>query len=338
MTDKPVVSVIVPAYNAARTIGECIDSVLKQDFDDFELIVVNDGSLDRTNEIVDSFARVDERVICVTKKNGGVSTARNEGLLISRGEYAVFLDADDYLLPGSLDALLSAFTPTTSLVIGSHLTFRRFAEMHAFQKKCALGERTLFSEGAEELLGPIDSFFSTPWGKMYRLAPIREASLRFPDIPYSEDHLFNLRYLLATEGDVRLISKLVYGYALGGLASSFKFHPNRVEISLAMLSCYEEECRFSNRFCSDDPFFETVPQSLLDGVLLHFNVCLPEAQAIKSSRQAIHSFNEAWFHDAPLEFSPYFESWKRRNSNTVLRKRVIRTLRQCYRKMVSRLG
>lgn len=336
MKDKPTVTVVVPAFNASRTIGECVESVLEQDFKDFELIVVDDGSVDCTKEIIDYYSDADERVTRVSKRNGGVSSARNEGLRLARGEYVIFVDADDCLVSDALDSLLSDFASTTSLVIGSHQTFRRVAGKHAFQKKYVHQERILFREGSRELLGPIDSFFSTPWAKMYRLAPIREASLRFPDIPYSEDHQFNLRYLLATEGDVQLISKCVYSYALGGLASSFKFYPNKAEISLSMLGCYEDECRFSSRFYSDDPFFEEVALALLDGTLLHFNVWLPEAEASLFSRQAIRSFNDAWFRDTPHDFVSYFETWKRRNARKVLFKRSLREMRKVYRKMVSR--
>lgn len=84
---------IVPAYNAARTVGVALDSVLGQTFADFELLVVDDGSSDGTADVVAS--RADSRVACVTIANGGVARARNHGLALTSGEYVAFLDADD---------------------------------------------------------------------------------------------------------------------------------------------------------------------------------------------------------------------------------------------------
>jgi hypothetical protein len=92
MDREPRVSIIMPAYNAAATIGEAIDSALAQTFQDFELIVVNDGSTDRTGEILENYG---ERIRTITQPNAGLSAARNAALKIAHGEYVAFLDADD---------------------------------------------------------------------------------------------------------------------------------------------------------------------------------------------------------------------------------------------------
>ena len=89
-------SIIIPAYNAEKYIRESIESVLKQTFKDFELIIVNDGSTDKTLSICNEYAEQDKRVIVIDKKNGGASSAKNAGLNIAKGEYLVFIDSDDY--------------------------------------------------------------------------------------------------------------------------------------------------------------------------------------------------------------------------------------------------
>ncbi|MUG99150.1 glycosyltransferase [Scytonema sp. UIC 10036] len=101
-----VISVVIPAYNAERTIWETIDSVLKQSFQDFELIVINDGSKDRTLEIVRSIQ--DERVKIFSYDNGGLPVARNRGISHATGEYIAFLDADDLWTPDKLELQLAA--------------------------------------------------------------------------------------------------------------------------------------------------------------------------------------------------------------------------------------
>lgn len=99
----PKISVIIPAYNAERFIAETIQSVLNQTFQDFELIVLNDGSKDKTPEIVQEFCNKDERVKLINKPNTGVSDTRNMGMRIAQGEYIAFLDADDLYLPTYLE-------------------------------------------------------------------------------------------------------------------------------------------------------------------------------------------------------------------------------------------
>lgn len=97
---RPRVSVVIPTYNRAQFISSAIESVLRQSFDDFELIVVDDGSIDRTSEIVTSTR--DPRLIAIRQDNAGRSNARNRALAMARGELIAFLDSDDLYLPGKL--------------------------------------------------------------------------------------------------------------------------------------------------------------------------------------------------------------------------------------------
>lgn len=101
---KPKVSVIIPAYNSDRFIRETIDSVLNQTYRDFELIVVDDGSSDRTADIISSYK---DRLIYIRKENEGISTARNRGIEIARGEYLAFIDHDDIWFPEFLEEVVA---------------------------------------------------------------------------------------------------------------------------------------------------------------------------------------------------------------------------------------
>ena len=98
----PQISIIVPVYKSERYLHECIDSILSQTFQDFELILVDDGSPDNCPAICDEYAAKDPRVIVIHKGNGGVSSARNAGLDIAKGEYITFVDSDDWLHPDFL--------------------------------------------------------------------------------------------------------------------------------------------------------------------------------------------------------------------------------------------
>jgi glycosyltransferase involved in cell wall biosynthesis len=100
----PAVSVMMPAYNAARYVAEAVESVLAQTFGDFELLIVDDGSTDRTPAILRRYAARDGRIRLTTRENRGISATRNELLAMARGEFAAVLDADDVALPRRLEA------------------------------------------------------------------------------------------------------------------------------------------------------------------------------------------------------------------------------------------
>lgn len=93
----PKLSIIVPVYNVEKYLCKCIDSILNQTFKDFELILVDDGSTDRCGVICDDYAKKDYRVKVIHKKNGGLSSARNTGLDVAKGQYIGFVDSDDYI-------------------------------------------------------------------------------------------------------------------------------------------------------------------------------------------------------------------------------------------------
>lgn len=97
MSDNPMISVVVPIYNVERYLRRCIDSVTSQDFDDYEIVLVDDGSTDKSSCICEDYARHNSKIRYLRKENGGLSSARNYGLKFSMGQYVTFIDSDDYL-------------------------------------------------------------------------------------------------------------------------------------------------------------------------------------------------------------------------------------------------
>ena len=111
----PTVSVIIPCYNGGTTIGETLESLQKQTFDDWEAIVVNDGSTDNSMEIIHKYQAQDSRIVQIDQENQGLPGARNSGLAVARGEYVNFLDADDLLLPNMLQNTVCKLRDNPSL-------------------------------------------------------------------------------------------------------------------------------------------------------------------------------------------------------------------------------
>lgn len=103
MNNTPKISIIVPVYNVEKYVRQCIDSILSQSFTDFELLLINDGSKDKSGDICDEYAAEDSRIRVIHKENGGVSSARNVGLDNAHGEWIAFVDGDDEIQDGYLN-------------------------------------------------------------------------------------------------------------------------------------------------------------------------------------------------------------------------------------------
>ena len=160
------VSIIVPVYNAEIYLDECISSILEQDYDNFELILVNDGSVDNSEKICRRYAEKDRRVCYIAQKNSGVSAARNAGLRAISGEYVCFVDSDDKLPRQALTRLISSIEEEKSdLVIGS------YKKMYLnYEVPVRLDKRTI--DGKREIASFIDDCCSeaavtSVWGKLY---------------------------------------------------------------------------------------------------------------------------------------------------------------------------
>ena len=101
LSNNPKISVIIPAYNIAEYLPRCLDSVIDQTYKNLEIIVISDGSTDKTNDIIKEYEKKDSRIVAILKENSGVSDTRNKGLDIATGDYIGFVDGDDYIEPES---------------------------------------------------------------------------------------------------------------------------------------------------------------------------------------------------------------------------------------------
>lgn len=182
----PYISVIIPVYNAEATLNKCVDSVLKQHFTDFEVILVDDGSKDGSCQICEEFARKDSRVMVIHKENGGVSSARNRGLEISKGTWVTFVDSDDYLG----DGFLQNEELTADIVFGSYLNVIDAREAGGFSSK-VMREASLGNVVARY---GNDTILRGPCVKWFRRDLI--GNIRFPeDMKVGEDTCFVWQYL-----------------------------------------------------------------------------------------------------------------------------------------------
>lgn len=159
------ISVIVPVYNVAQYLPQCVDSILSQDYEALEVILIDDGSTDGSGEICDRYVALDSRVRVIHQKNGGAAAAKNAGLRLATGEYLAFVDSDDYLEPGAYGFLMKTLLETgADAVQGS---FREIYRNRAEEQR--ISEETL--EGFDYLLRfPKDFSCALLWNKLYRRA------------------------------------------------------------------------------------------------------------------------------------------------------------------------
>ena len=193
---NPTVSIIVPVYNAEACLRRCVESVLNQEFTDFELILANDGSRDGSGALCDEFAAADNRVRVFHKENSGVSKTRNFGLDQAQGRYLQFLDADDWITPDATKLLVRAMEDhACDLVISD---FYRVVGERVSHKGDIDEAQVLNREeyAAHMMENPADFYYGVLWNKLYRREIVERHHLRMdPAVSWCEDFMFNLEYI-----------------------------------------------------------------------------------------------------------------------------------------------
>ena len=200
----PLVSIIVPVYKAEKWLHRCVDSILAQTMEDFELLLIDDGSPDSSGEICDEYAAKDSRVRVFHKENGGVSSARNLGLDNAQGEWISFVDADDWVEIDYLAGLIEKLD--VDFITGGLKD--TLGNVYKEESQCFYNDEI----GDFFRLHNADIFIRSTWGKLVRYKVIKENSLRFDEkIRFGEDAFFWRNVLLNCQS-VRLIDKCGYIY------------------------------------------------------------------------------------------------------------------------------
>lgn len=217
---KPTISIVIPAYNAALCLPETIHAIQQQTFSNWELIIVDDCSTDQTYKIICDLAHKDQRIVShKLESNQGASGARNAGIALARGQYMVFLDADDTIKPNYLSTLLNNMTPNCDLAVCGFI-YRQWHN-HKITNEEIIGLTSLpdkpstmpFAVYVVYLLG-ISPLLYQVWNKLYRRDIIHRYKLQFPiNLNFGEDLEFNLSYLHYAK-QIKFIKAAPYVYNL----------------------------------------------------------------------------------------------------------------------------
>lgn len=208
------ISVIVPMYNSEKHIAECIKSIEQQNVE-MEILLVDDGSEDRTIQICEKFERDNPNIFLLKKKNGGVSDARNFGLLKAVGKYITFVDSDDLLPDGALKRMIYEMeTNQVSMVCGNHAYL--YGDLILPRQSRVEEGIYNFSDVQDNLIddGTLSGIlFGSVWGCLYKNDLLEKNNIKFDkEITKNEDGLFNIEYLLQSKRVLVMNDTPVYYY------------------------------------------------------------------------------------------------------------------------------
>ena len=235
------ISIIVPVYNAEKTIRKCVESVINQSYKNWELILVDDGSTDDSRSIINEYGKNNKNISIFMQKNLGVSSARNIGISNATGEYITFLDSDDYLNEKALEIMINALSNNDAdMIVGSYsqITENGNKKNFIYKNKCI--------DLKEELLNISNlKFYMICWGKLYKTSIIIENNISFNlNFHLGEDTIFVFEYLKNVE-KVACIDDVVYNVFIFEKDVSKRYNKTIVEKQYFIYREYKKlmECK-----------------------------------------------------------------------------------------------
>lgn len=237
---NPTVSIIVPVYNAEATLARCIDSILTQEYTDFELILVDDGSQDASSDICDRYAAKDSRIRVIHKENSGVSASRNLALDLAQGTYLQFLDSDDWITPNATQLFVDTATHFhCDLVISDfyRVVGERVSVKGDIEDDCVMTKEEFAAHMVEN---PADFYYGVLWNKLFRRDIVEKYHLRMDEqISWCEDFMFNLEYIRHAEVFYALqVPIYYYVKTKGSLASQGMNISKTIRMKLTVFEYY----------------------------------------------------------------------------------------------------
>jgi len=228
----PEVSIIVPIYNSEKYLSRCLDSIISQTFDNFECVLIDDGSTDNSSFIYDRYGQSDNRIIVIHQKNSGLSATRNRGMEIARGKYVCHVDSDDYIQKNMCEILVDAVNRSDADVVCCG-----YIENNKVRSLC--DEDFIFrNRNTIEIVHYLEmrQAFGVAWNKLYKKSILDTYSIGFPlSIKFGEDMIFNLRYFKHIK-TAYVSSNYIYHY----------LHDNKSSLAKEKVTLAECDFRFEN--------------------------------------------------------------------------------------------
>lgn len=232
MIPEPFVSIVVPVFNSEKYLKDCVESLLKQSFTDFEIILVDDGSTDRSSQMCDEFASHSERISVIHKANGGVSSARNVGINEAKGKWITFVDSDDELYSDALDLLVRNSVGTDIVIAETDENYKGLSKYYLNENDNI--EEWSLRDFALELFHPKNNIYKGfTHAKLFKTDILRDFKILFNEkILYNEDRLFSLEYVVKSGGKIKYLPKKIYNYKVRDEGAMQKMQRDEFETDL----------------------------------------------------------------------------------------------------------
>ena len=278
------VSIIIPVYNVEAYLSQCLDSLLQQSLQDFEIICVDDGSTDNSLLILNQYAKEDDRIIIRKQKNKGAGAARNLGLLYAQGEYVIFLDSDDFFETDMLEKCVSTLDKDQSDLVGflSQRYYQRTGKYVDMPDSIRLDNCPSHSPFyAHEAAKHIFNIFQiAPWNKMYSHSFIKSNKLFFQEIPRANDVAFSI-HALGLADKISIIKEHLANYRFD---TGTSLTATKVETPLAFWNAFKE----AKKRLIEAGVYDKYEQSFLNITLKHIFLNLRSLSNTASYRDVLY--------------------------------------------------
>lgn len=244
----PKVSIITPVYNVEKYLSRCIDSIIAQSFQDWELLLIDDGSSDNSGKICDEYAKKDLRIEVFHKQNGGVSSARNIGLDNSIGEWLMFVDADDWLNKDALQSCLNNVGDADFARFGMNVVYSQSYSVI----DTSVDESWCYDEYFGKVVGRKTTL--SVWGGLYRRSLFETWNIRFNSKYALGEDWLTLYSLLKAATNIKLINRPLYNYNMMNAESAVRtlnINKSLQLIEVASVICKDAYCFKGNAIAKE---------------------------------------------------------------------------------------
>ncbi len=258
--DMCKVSIIVPVYNAQSTLEKCIASITAQTYRDFELLLINDGSVDNSADICRAASFEDARIVYIEKENGGAASVRNLGIDSAKGDYLCFIDSDDYVEPDMLEFMYDkAIQHNADIVQCGYIM-----ENDGVSSAIVNADGVYCGDEINNRIVEIKSknLIDSPCNKLYKRSFVVESGVRMPENEAFEDTDFNLR-LLRYKPKIVLSERAFYHYILHMGSTTRHYNPDKLNIMKKRAKLLKEVTRGIDDYC-DFYLIKSVFSAIID--------------------------------------------------------------------------
>ena len=306
---KPLVSIIIPVFNAESYLQQTLDSLCRQDYQNIEILCIDDGSTDASSSIVNSYKEKDSRIIYIHQDNSGPGAARNHGIELARGEFIVFQDADDLLHPKTIsrmgdvaeryqaDVAICGFQSCSDSLSDVDWNIDLTAE-----PEVVMGDLALAFQNSQKFRGH-------PWGKLYRRDTIGD--IRFNNLRSGEDTCFNIDIAARSKCFVVLSTPFyIYRQVNASITHQASHHANTIEAAKAIgLHCIELE---RQGIISDKAMLALIRRYATNAICLHLLLMMDNESLSDEQRKSLLNLSNDILQSlkSKMPFYANIYSWK----------------------------